>query len=185
MGGNKKMSGIPTLVQKLRNCSLGANDWKEFEDICLEILSFLFVPPLIKAISQPRTFSGIDRRDAVFPNREDTGTSIWARIYRELNARFVLFEFKNFDKTEIGKEEVNQTRNYLTPTMGKLAIICGSKMPNEQAHIKRNTIYSEDKKVILFLNKEKLEEMLYMKERGEDPAGLIMDEIELFYLQHE
>lgn len=184
IGGNK-MSDIPTLVQNLKNCQSGIEHWKEFEDICVEILSFLFVPPLTKPIPQARTYSGIDRRDAVFPNREDTGTSIWAKIYRELNARLVLFEFKNYDKSEIGKDEVNQTRNYLTPSMGRLAVICSNKVPIEQAHIKRNTIYSEEKKVILFLNKEKLEEMLYMKERGEDPAGLIMDEIELFYLQHE
>ncbi len=53
------------------------------------------------------------------------------------------------------------------------------------AHIKRNTIYSQDQTVILFLTKEKLIEMLYIKERGENPADLIMDEIEMFYLQHE
>jgi hypothetical protein len=69
--------------------------------------------------------------------------------------------------------------------MGKLAIICSNKLPNEQAHIKRNTIYSDDGVVILFLIKEKLIEMLHIKERGEDPSVLIMDEIELFYIQHE
>jgi hypothetical protein len=39
--------------------------------------------------------------------------------------------------------------------------------------------------VILFITKDKLEEMLYIKERGDDPGDLIMDEIEWFYLQHE
>jgi len=51
--------------------------------------------------------------------------------------------------------------------------------------IKRNTIFSEEGKVILFITKDKLEEMLYIKERGDDPGDLIMDEIEWFYLQHE
>ncbi|MNF11634.1 hypothetical protein D3C80_2128840 [compost metagenome] len=69
--------------------------------------------------------------------------------------------------------------------MGKLAIICSNKVPEQQAYIKRNTIFSEDGVVILFLVKDKLIEMLHIKERGEDPAGLIMDEIELFYIQHE
>lgn len=87
--------------------------------------------------------------------------------------------------TEIGKDEVNQTRNYLTVTMGRLGIICSNKIPNDQAHIKRNSIFSEEGKVILFITKDKLEEMLYIKERGDDPGDLIMDEIELFYLQHE
>jgi hypothetical protein len=32
---------------------------------------------------------------------------------------------------------------------------------------------------------EQLIEMLFIKERGEDPSDLIIDIIELFYLQHE
>jgi len=179
------MCDIPSLVDKLKNCPAGRSYWKRFEDICIEILTCLFVPPLKPPIIQPRTYSGIDRRDVVFPNREDTGDSIWAQIRRELDARLILFEFKNYDTCEIGKEEVNQTRNYLTDPMGRLAILCCNKMPNEQAHRKRNSIFSEERNVILFLNKDKLEEMLYIKERGDNPADLIMDEIELFYLQHE
>ncbi|MBB6447878.1 hypothetical protein [Bacillus benzoevorans] len=97
----------------------------------------------------------------------------------------ILFEFKNYHSSEIGKEEVLQTKNYLTAPMGKLAIICSTKVPNNATHIKRNIIYSDNGTVILFLTKDKLIEMLYIKERGENPADLIMDEIEMFYLQHE
>ncbi len=97
----------------------------------------------------------------------------------------VLVEFKNYKDEEIGKEEVNQTRNYLNRPMGRLALIVSNKKPNDAAHIKRNTIYSEDGKVILFITVEHLIEMLYMKERGEDPADLIMDSVERFYLQYE
>lgn len=179
------MSNIPDLVQRLHGCPDGNPGWSDFEDICTEILSFLFVPPLAAPKIQPRSYSGIDRRDAVFPNRQDVGNNVWAKIYRELGARLILFEFKNYDKTEIGKEEVNQTRNYLNKAMGNLAIICCNKAPEKSAHIKRNTVYSTEGKVILFLTKDKLEEMLYIKERGDDPGDLIMDEIEWFYLQHE
>ena len=97
----------------------------------------------------------------------------------------VLFEFKNYDKKEIGKDETNQTRNYLTKPMGRLAIMCCNRIPNDAAHIKRNSIFSEDGKVVLFPTKEHLVEMLFIKERGEDPSDLIMDMIEQFYLQHE
>ncbi|MEV6704987.1 hypothetical protein [Micromonospora wenchangensis] len=97
----------------------------------------------------------------------------------------VLVEFKNYDSEEVGKDEVNQTRNYLTRPLGRLALIVSTKEPNHAAHLKRNTVYSEDGKVILFLNVEHLEEMLYMKERGEDPADLIMDAVERFYIEWE
>ncbi len=179
------MTQMLEMVTKLNEVPPGHEGWNLFETICTEILTFLFVPPLSEPKIQPRSYSGIDRMDAVFPNRQDIGDNVWAKIYRELEARLILFEFKNYNKTDIGKEEVNQTRNYLNKAMGKLAIICSNKPPVKQAHIKRNTVYSEDGKVILFITKDKLEEMLYIKERGDDPGDLIMDEIEWFYLQHE
>src|SRR6476661_4455251 len=94
------------LQQRLEKCPDGQDGWKEFEDICTEILRFLFCPPLIDPIIQPRTFSGIDRRDAVFPNRNLLTQNNWAHLLKELDARLVLCEFKNYDKTEIGKDEI-------------------------------------------------------------------------------
>src|SRR5215510_14793684 len=96
---------------------------------------------LTEPIIQPRSYSGIDRRDAVFPNRNMDESNNWGRLFRELGARMVLFEFKNYDAEEIGKDETNQTRNCLTPPMGKLAIKCCNREPNHAAHIKRNTIF--------------------------------------------
>lgn len=63
------MSRISDLVNRLDSCPIGEKGWREFEDLCVEILEFLFVPPLVKPISQSRTYSGTNRRDAVFPNR--------------------------------------------------------------------------------------------------------------------
>jgi hypothetical protein len=113
------------------------------------------------------------------------GGGHWTQLLRELDARLVLVEFKNYDTEDIGKDEVNQTSNYLRRPMGRLAILVTNKAPGDAAHIKRNTIYSEDRKVILFVTTQQLIEMLDIKERGEDPADLIMDAVERFYLQHE
>jgi len=179
------MSKASELIDKLFSCPAGAAGWKTFEDVCIEVLCYLFSPPLAEPKIQPRTFSGISRRDAVFPNRNFDVANDWGLLLRELNARMVLFEFKNYDTTEIGKEEVDQTRNYMTAPMGRLAIMVCNKLPNEAAHIRRNTIFSTESKVILFLTKDHLKEMLFIKERGEDPANLIVDLVEWFYLQHE
>ncbi len=179
------MIKISPLIKKLDGCPHGLKGWKNFEDICVEILTILFVPPLISPKIQPRSFSGIDRRDAVFPNRNINAENNWGQLYHEFDARMILFEFKNYDSKEIGKEEINQLRNYMTEPMGRLSVICCSKMPNNSAHIKRNTIFSQDHKLILFLTKQDLRELLFIKERGEDPSDLIIDKIEWFYLQHE
>jgi hypothetical protein len=176
----------PTLLrQRLRQCPAGRAGWKDFEDICITALRFLFVPPLTLPIIQPRTYSGIDRRDAVFPNRNLDTSNNWGRLYQELGARMVLFEFKNYDAEEIGKDETNQTRNYMTAPMGRLAVICSNHEPNSAAHIKRNNIFSTEGKVILFVTTDDLIEMISIKERDDDPSNLIIDMVERFYLQHE
>ena len=179
------MSAANDIRARLRASKAGHGGWSEFENACTEALTYLFVPPLAKPIIQPRSYSGIDRRDAIFPNRCHDGGSNWAHLYKELDARMILFEFKNYDASEIGKDEVNQTRNYLSKPMGRLAVLCTNKPPERQAHIKRNTIYSEDKKVILFITTTDLIEMIAIKERGDDPSDLILDLVELFYVQHE
>lgn len=184
------MSQINELIQKLDDCPLGTAGWATFENVCTEILTFLFVPPLRNPQRQAKTLSGINRRDAIYPNRNIAPSEVensknWHHLIQELNARLILIEYKNYNETEIGPGEVNCALNYLTNPMGRLAILVCSKEPNEQARIRRNTIYSNEQKVILFLTKDHLKEMLLMKERGEDPSDLIIDLLELFYIQHE
>lgn len=184
------MSQVNDFIQRLDACPLGKAGWSLFEDLCVEILSFLFVPPLNAAQRQARTYSGVNRRDAILPNRniipnQNINSKNWYHLFVELDARMILFEFKNYEITEIGHEEVIQTRNYLTNPMGRLGIIVCSKSPVESAYRQRNTIYSNDKKVILFLTKDHLKEMLVMKERGEEASDLIIDLVEQFYIQHE
>lgn len=184
------MSQVNDFIQRLDACPLGRAGWSQFEDLCTEILEFLFIPPLSQPQRQARTYSGVNRRDSILPNRNMTATNDadaknWHHLFLELNARMILFEFKNYDNTDIGHEEVNQTRNYMTAPMGRLAIMICSKEPVESAHRQRNTVFTQDQKVILFLTKEQLKEMLAMKERGEQPSDLILDLIERFYIQHE
>lgn len=184
------MNEVNLFIQRLDACPLGRAGWVQFEDLCTEILMFLFVPPLNAPTRQARTYSGVNRRDAIMPNRnfvanDSAETKNWHHLFLELNARMILFEFKNYDLTNIGHEEVNQTRNYMTTPMGRLSIMICSVDPVESAHRQRNTVFSAEQKVILFINKDQLKEMLAMKERGEQPSDLIIDLVERFYIQHE
>jgi hypothetical protein len=174
-----------SLRVRLASVPPGRGGWSQFEEVACEVLTYLFVPPLERPRRQARTYSGIDRRDAVFPNRNRGNGNSWGQLQEEVGARLVLVEFKNYDGQEIGKDEVNQTRNYLTEPMGRLALIVSTKKPSSAAYVKRNSIWSEDRKVILFITVDNLREMLFMKERGEDPSDLVVDLLEDFYLSWE
>ena len=52
------MSKEAELKKKLDECPAGIEGWKQFEDICTEILEYLFCPPLKKPKEQVRTLSG-------------------------------------------------------------------------------------------------------------------------------
>jgi len=173
------------LRARLDSCPPGAPGWAAFEEIALDALVHLFVPPLRLPTAQAHTYSNVERRDAVFPNRHLDASSNWGILRQDLDARMIAVEFKNYDKSGVGREEVDQTANYLRRAWGRLAILCTNIEPNKSAHIRRNSIYSDDKKVVLFITKENLNEMLDMKDRGEDPSDLIMDIYEAFLIQHE
>ena len=173
------------LRRQLDSCAPGEAGWREFERVGVHALAHLFVPPLRPPHIQPRTLAGAERRDAVFANRQRDPASNWGLLHADHGARMILTEFKNYDKTDIGPAEVAETSGHLRHAWGRLAIICCSKRPTASAYRRRNTIYSEEKKLILFVTTADLREMLDIKDRGEDPSDFIIDSVEDFYLQHD
>jgi hypothetical protein len=105
----------------------------EFERAALDTLAYLFVPPLRPPRIQPWTLSGAERRDAVFPNRERDPASNWGLLHADHGARMILVEFKNYDKSDIGPEQVAETSGHLRQTWGRLGIMCCSKQPTATA----------------------------------------------------
>ena len=99
------MPTVAELLDQLDACPRGIAGWRDYEDVATEIVTRLFVPPLSGPRVQARSFSGIDRRDAIFGNRNMTPDTTWGQLRLELDARMPLLEFKNYDG-EIGKEEV-------------------------------------------------------------------------------
>jgi len=173
------------LADMLTRCPPGAAGWREFENAALSTMQYLFVPPLTEPFVQARTYSGIDRRDAIFPNRVTDPNQPWGLLRTDLDARLIPVEFKNYDRMDIGKNEVDQTRNYLKPEMGRLAIICANKSPGNSAYLRRNSIFSQERKLILFITAAQLKKMLKMKDRGNDPASFIVTSVERFLIEHE
>lgn len=173
-----------SLIQRLLSCPPGKEGWKDFEDICTQILTEVFVPPLKLPKRQPRTLNGLERRDALFSLR-DADTDIgWAKICRDFDSKFLLCEFKNYSDP-CTKDEVNQTRNYLKETIGRLGIVFSRKGADSNAYRMRNSIYSQEKKVILLFDDNHLIELIQLKAANQNPIDLIRDAIDDFYISYE
>jgi hypothetical protein len=178
------MSKAEALRQRLKACPRGQAGWRDFEDICIDTLRYLFVPPLKEPKVQARTIFGTERRDAMFPNWVLDHASNWGMLREEFSAKIIVCEFKNYE-AEIGQEEAVQAGGYLHDHIGKLGFMICSKLPNQGAHAKRNIIYREDKKLVLFITVEHLVEMIAYRELGEDPSFVIMDLIDAFRMEYQ
>lgn len=91
---DKELITVQGYINRLKGCPEGSMGWKEYENICIEILNYLFVPPLKEPKIQSRTESGIDIRDAVYPNRGNHEN--WGFIRNDYDAKYIIFEFKNY-----------------------------------------------------------------------------------------
>lgn len=180
---DSELQKVQGLIKRLDSCPEGKDGWKTYEDICLEILSYLFVPPLGEPKVQSRRESGIDIRDAIFPNRNNNEN--WKFIRDDYDAKYIVFEFKNYSEngSEIDKQVLLQIDDYLKRTIGRFGIICSKKSPNKSGLEKRKDVYIENNKLILFLNNEDLKEMLLRKHKKMDPSDVIIDLIDDFNLK--
>jgi hypothetical protein len=174
---------VQNLIKRLDNCPEGKDGWKTYEDICLEVLNYLFVPPLGEPKIQSRRESGIDIRDAVFPNR--TNNENWKFIRDDYDAKYIVFEFKNYSEngSDIDKQVLLQIDDYLKKTIGRFGIVCSKKSPNKSGLEKRKDVFIENNKLILFVNNENLKEMLLRKHKNMDPSDVIIDLIDDFNLK--
>lgn len=172
------------LKEKLSGCPAGSPAWRDYEDICMEILKFLFVPPLTLPDIQSRTESGLLRRDALFPNWVEQG--FWAIIGQRHDANFILFEFKNTEDLE--PIHVDQVAKYLKQgkeTIGRFGMILSRNPPPPAALKTRKAWFTADQVVILFLDDRLVVKALEVKEAGGDPVEVLRAEYETFLKSYE
>jgi hypothetical protein len=98
------------LIARLEALPPGKETFRDFEDICVEILNYAFFPQLGIPSVQSRSEDGLDIRDAVFPIIGDH--DFWQEIKRTCSTRSMVAEFKNYTKN-IRQHEVESIQQYL------------------------------------------------------------------------
>lgn len=164
------------LLERLNSLKAGKRYWKQYEDLCIEILNFAFIPALRPPKIQSRSEDGLDRRDAIYP----IGHSdfFWNYLRSECRTRFVVAEFKNYVDS-IGQQEVESIQQYLyTKAMRSFGILCSRRPPSESALIARRRAWLEFDKLIVLLSDFELSEILLIKSKGGDTTDVL--EAQLF-----
>jgi hypothetical protein len=168
-----------SLLKALSAVSPGTG-WQEYEKVCVEILNYLFVPPLRMPKIQSTTEDGLDRRDAIYPI--GTGSPFWDNIKYQHSARMVVAEFKNFTD-KIGQAEVESLQQYLMPEAKRsLGILCSRRGPSPSAIKARRRAWMISRNLILFLSDLDLEDLLSKRDAGEDTSFVLDSQMDEFFI---
>jgi hypothetical protein len=154
---NKLSSDVPPeentgrrLCEELRNLGYGTKNWREFEKLCEKALRYLFDDSLSGWASQKRT---IDRRNVYdLVCRVKSSNAFWEFIVEQLTSKYVLFEFKNYNRP-IKKLQILTTECYLLENaLRRAAIVITRKGADVSANVARDGAMREHGKLILIID---------------------------------
>jgi hypothetical protein len=163
---------------RLTGTQPGKPSWSDYQRLCKDIFEYLFCPPLETPIWESENWSGVNRRDMIFPNY--AGEGIWKFLRDTYRADLVVIDAKNY-KGQIKKVPVLQMAHYLTRhgtgLFGLIASRTGSD-PSALYMLREQWVLHD--KMILVLSDADILQMLEVKAAGDDPATLIRQKIEDF-----
>lgn len=162
----------PLLAARLRSCEPGRRDSPQYERLMVDCLEYLFVPPLPEVLSQVRTASGHEVRDAVLPNYSASG--FWEEVQREFESRNIVCEFKNY-RNRLPIAAMEQLRVRLDkPALGRFGMLFSRIGPGVAALQAQRDCYSAlPSKLVLLLGDEEVLEMIELRQAGEDPSQVL------------
>jgi hypothetical protein len=166
------------IAECLNNTVKGKSGWRDFEEVGVEALSYIFNPALGTPEIQSRSDDGLDIIDAIFPIRSHLPP--WSLIRAEYRTRFIVAEFKNYNDS-INQKQVESISQYLwKPAQRYFGLLISRNTPSDSALVARRRAWLENEKMIVFLSDEDLYEMIQLREEGNDPFDIIDAQLEDF-----
>lgn len=97
------------LIKKLEKWKSIKNNWKKYEDLCREIVDYLFNERLLFKGGQKKSNDGLYRFDSIYKIKDNQTKDLWNTITRYFNSKYIVFEFKNY------KSQITQKDIYIQP----------------------------------------------------------------------
>lgn len=161
------------LCKRLREVGLGKAHWRKYEELCAEILQYLFKSDLEGWHDQKRTDDGLNRFDLIC--RVRPRKDFWKFVVHDLKSRYVLFEFKNYTG-KIKQGQVLTTERYLfSRGLRNVAIILCRKGPDKNAEKMMMGAMREHGRLMLALNDDQVCDLLHGKDEGNDPSDKLFE----------
>lgn len=162
------------LISQIKNCPLGRDGWKQFEDIIEKVLNFVFKNSFRTFLleGQSRNISGTDIKDYIIRNNGEHG--FWKDIKTVYNCNNIIVECKNYTN-EIGVEELRQVSDYLSKdTYGQFSIVFSRKGLDKNGKEKQSDYLKfSPKKMILVLDDNDIIDLIKKRSMNESPEDIL------------
>lgn len=169
------------LLDRLRHCPPGRENWQVYQKLVGEILTVLFCPPLDPISEQNADATYSNRRDYVIPNYAECG--YWKELRYTYQAEFIVIDAKNAADT-VGKEDILQVAHYLKEKgPGMFGLIFSRYGTDDSGEQHLRDIWQNQSKMIIVLDDSDVEQMLLSKQANNDPCRLIITKIQEFRLR--
>ncbi|MGO7169606.1 restriction endonuclease [Rhizobium leguminosarum] len=170
------------LIGRLKNMPSGAADAKRYEELCFEIMDFLFGGSLVNPLLQPSTDDDLSIMDIIYRVSPTANNIIWNTITRDFRARVIVFECKNYTDA-IGPMQVYTTERYMSlKALRPLCFMVTREKPKPNAYLAAQAALRDSGRLVVFLDDKDLTDMLLLRESqllhrpgteewiGKDPA---------------
>lgn len=174
-------------IEKLKQWKPTKSNCKEYEDLCFEIVKYLFKYDLSLFRRQEKSNAGLYRFDLICKiksNQDKTmklntinfdTMNLWDTIMKYFSSKYIIFEFKNY-RHEITQREIYTTEKYLhLKALRGVAIIISCKGADKNAQKAIKGSLRENGKLILSISNDDLIEMLNKKIENESPTDYLED----------
>ena len=161
---------------QLNDCKTGEKHFRDYEQICTNIIQFLFGEEFTITSDQHKTGDKMFRMDLLCSLK---GTSaFWELLIHHFNSRFVVFEFKNYAQ-QLPQNLIFITEKYLfNAALRNVAVIISRKGFANNAKTAAVGCLKENGKLILNITDDDLITMLRHKRDGKEPADYLLEKLE-------
>ena len=161
------------LQERLRIINPGKEEATKYEEVCVDIIKFLFSEHIQFYKEQKKSNADLYRFDFCGKIKHGNISEFFETIQRFFNTKYIIFEFKNY-KEEITQKEIYTTEKYLyEKALRKVAIIISRKGSDESAKKAARGSLRELGKLIVCLSDEDINKLIDMKINKEDPADYL------------
>lgn len=153
--------------------------WKQsngdtvYENLCFDVLKYLFNDELALWHKQQRSNANLYRFDLICKIKDGEVSGLWSAILQFFNSKYIVFEFKNYSK-KITQKEIYTTDKYLyLKALRGVAILISCKGSNANADKAIRGTLRENGKLILSVSNQDLIKMIDIKMGKEIPANYL------------